>query len=42
MAWKQYLEATQNYMTSLEPLYEEIFQSWYSELFQIDGADEIK
>ena len=28
-----------DYMTSLEPLYEEIFQSWYSELPEVEGLE---
>ena len=37
------VEATQkekvDYMTSLEPLYEEIFESWYSELPEVNGVE---
>ena len=37
------IDATQNqkveYMTSLEPVYEEIFKSWYSDLPEVKGLD---
>ena len=37
------IEATQNekvdYMTSLEPLYEDIFKSWYSKLTDVEGLE---
>ena len=37
------IDATQqekvDYMSSLEPLYEEIFKSWYSDLPEVDGIE---